>query len=269
MPSDAELRDLLAIALKASPPEPRNYADEQVRETFFREFKQVFAALGEIGRTTEINHERGAVHWLEKARDICGWSNFEFRHFWLAMLAHGDILYQDRDESAGIVPALALASYGGIPAVAAWRNVLARGAPSPPTKPIGGNYPAPPVRITQQLCWPRGAAILEVWCVHAAPNMTGGSPLRKRRPSRRHRHSVRWPKAPRKRWQGRLPGPRAKSKSMCLSRETLQAGEHWTEAAQGNAASKVPPAKNSFGAQDKKEARVLKIFGIYPVRKLQ
>jgi hypothetical protein len=72
LPSDAELRDLLAIALKASPPEPRNYADEQVRETFFREFKQVFAALGEIGRTTEINHERGAVHWLEKARDICG-----------------------------------------------------------------------------------------------------------------------------------------------------------------------------------------------------
>jgi len=151
LPSDAELRDLLAIALKASPPEPRNYADEQVRETFFREFKQVFAALGEIGRTTEINHERGAVHWLEKARDICGWSNFEFRHFWLAMLAHGDMLYQARDESAGIVPALALASYGGIPAVAAWRNVLARGAPLPPTKPIGGNYPTPPVRIIQQL----------------------------------------------------------------------------------------------------------------------
>ena len=115
-PSDAELRDLLVIALKASPPEPRNYADEQVRENFFRGFKQVFAALGEIGRATEINHERGAVYWLERARDICGPSNFEFRHFWLAVLAHGDILYQDRDESAGTVPALALASYGGIPA---------------------------------------------------------------------------------------------------------------------------------------------------------
>jgi hypothetical protein len=69
-------------------------------------------------------------------------------------------------------------------------------------------------------------------------------------------------KAPRKRWQGRLPGPRAKPNG--LSREPLQAGKHGAEAAQGRAASQVPPAKNSFGAQDKKEARVLKIFGIIP-----
>jgi hypothetical protein len=146
LPPDAELRDLLTIALKASPPEPRNYADEQARENFFRGFKQAFAALGEIGRAAEIDHEHGIVHWLDKARNIGG-PGFEFRHFWPAMLAHGDILYQNRDESAGIVPALALASYGGIPAVAAWRDVLARGAPLPPTKPISGNYPPPPVQI--------------------------------------------------------------------------------------------------------------------------
>ena len=152
LPSDAALRDLLTIALKASPPEPRDYADEQVRENFFRGFKQAFAALGEIGRATEIDHEHGVVHWLDRVRNICGphGANFEFRHFWLAMLAHGDILYQDRDENTGIVSALALASYGGIPAATGWQNVLARGAPLPPTKPISGNYPAPPVRIIQQ-----------------------------------------------------------------------------------------------------------------------
>ena len=149
LPPDAELRDLLTIALKASPPEPRNYADEQARENFFRGFKQAFAALGEIGRATEIDHEHGILHWLGKVHNIGG-SGFEFRHFWLAMLAHGDILYQDRDESAGIVPALALVSYSGIPAAAAWRNVLARGAPLLPIKPISGNYPPPPVRIIQQ-----------------------------------------------------------------------------------------------------------------------
>jgi hypothetical protein len=49
-----------------------------------------------------------------------------------------------------------------------------------------------------------------------------------------------------------------------IRQRPLQAGKHGAEAAQGRAASQVPPAKNSFGAQDKKEARVLKIFGIIP-----
>jgi hypothetical protein len=141
MPSDADLRRLLEIVLRHSPTGPPSEGEER----FFRQFKQAFVALGEIGRATEIDQERGIVHWLDKTRDICrehGWSqDFEFRPFWRAMLAHGDIHFQDRDETLGLVQKLGLANYGGTPAGTAWRNVLERGAPLPLTKTFRQKFP--------------------------------------------------------------------------------------------------------------------------------
>ena len=141
MPSDADLRRLLEIVLRHSPTSPPPEGEER----FFRQFKQVFAALGEIGRATEIDQQHGIVHWLDKARDICrehGWSqDFEFRPFWCAMLAHGDIHFQDRDETLGLVQKLGLADYGGILAGDAWRVVLERDTPRPPTMTFRQKFP--------------------------------------------------------------------------------------------------------------------------------
>jgi hypothetical protein len=147
MPSDAELHRLLEIVLKHSPTKPP--PDEE--GNFFRGFKQAFMGLGEIGRQPEINQTYDIVHWMERAREVCRgfgiYPDFEFRAFCAAVLAHGDILFQDRDERLGLVPAFGLANYGGTPAGTAWRSVLEHGAPRSSTRTHRQIFPLPEVSI--------------------------------------------------------------------------------------------------------------------------
>jgi hypothetical protein len=168
MPTPEELRALYRIAVAANPygaPKgdwsEKGWSDSDLTEKFQKEFRAAFLVVNSMKRLNEPNHKRFAydiVFDCERWLKAYGVHAEIGRCFHLAVLASGDIPYQNQNGSIGAVLEYGLASKeheGGRIATDAWRRVLATGKVLQAFVPAGSRQPAgrgipKPVRVTDE-----------------------------------------------------------------------------------------------------------------------
>jgi hypothetical protein len=143
MPNDAEMRQLLKFAIvrltqMGRAPDFSGARGEEKQDEFYRQFCAAFEALGGITRAPELDGKHSFGHWVDTAKEILrradGRSVPELGPALLAaVIAHGDILFNDPREFP-YVQEFGLRDYNmGKPATDGWKKVLAAGKAPEPT----------------------------------------------------------------------------------------------------------------------------------------
>jgi hypothetical protein len=153
-PNENELRSLMKIAIARLAqmdlaPEFSGPRAEEKQTVYFQQFCAAFRALGHITRSAELDKKHARSYWagvgeaiLRAQGDDCGLPIGPA--FLAAVIAHGDIPFNDPREYPFVVE-LGLRDYGmGTPATDGWRKVLAAGkAPAPTARKAPGNMNSP------------------------------------------------------------------------------------------------------------------------------
>jgi hypothetical protein len=152
LPTMEQYRRLISIVARSGV--VPNFDGKTIDPAFLAGFVGSFERITSLRRSDGLNHKRPArdwaaeaYHWLKERGDTCDPTNGSF---YAAVIAAGDVHYSLPQLSLGI-PALVGLTYDqdDRPAsAAAWRGVLERGQPRPPTNPVpvGRKLPTPTVR---------------------------------------------------------------------------------------------------------------------------
>jgi hypothetical protein len=168
MPSDAELRQLMARVHAAHPSladldglvergdtaidaEFINYKGDIRKAIFAKQFKLSFIALSHFRRLEEADPRRYVSHWQDEAASVLAGlgqagETLKFNPFVTAALAHGDIPYSGLGMGGRVPLSLGLSRHSGAAAMDSWRRVLDYG----PLAMMGEAREARPDRHGQQ-----------------------------------------------------------------------------------------------------------------------
>lgn len=157
-PSEMELRQLLTIAgarlkrLRQLPTFSGARAQE-IEEEHFRQFAAAFRALGQMGRQEKLDKKRALSFWIGSAEQLLrdrGLSeSITGPAFVAAVIAHGDIQYNDPADYPYVHEFGLCDQNIGRPSNGAWKRVLTSGQTLDPVR-VGGTarpMPQPSVRI--------------------------------------------------------------------------------------------------------------------------
>jgi hypothetical protein len=151
MPTDAELRALIAVVLRAYPtlrPRERRGQDfEDAEREYFRGFKLAFRGLAAITRADAVSYREAATFWIDETENVLRLLGLsvDFNDAWLAaLIAHADIPFTDFTVDGG-ERAFGLRLGGGERmATDKWRKVLAGEVPKPvPSRRLQDLRPSP------------------------------------------------------------------------------------------------------------------------------
>jgi hypothetical protein len=146
MPSDAELRQLMARVHAAHPKladldglvergddaidaEFINFRGDIRKAVFAKQFRLSFIALSHFRRTEEPDPRRYVSYWQDEALDCLAGlgqpsETLKFGPFVTACLAHGDVCFSGLGMGGRVPLSLGLSRHSGAPAKDAWRRVL-------------------------------------------------------------------------------------------------------------------------------------------------